>query len=128
MFGVYSGVCFLLSDASWMPYSPMGAQWLGFASLQPFGVYPWQAYVQPGDGHRSMPGIHSVAAPSSTLSRGSLLLLSLMFPKHPIYMVQLTAFGGLADITQYLCLPYMMGRGLLFQVWFHPMTQSTLNL
>ena len=34
---------------SWMPYSPMGAQPLGFAPLQPFGVYPWQAYVQPGD-------------------------------------------------------------------------------
>ena len=26
------------------------------------------------------------------------------------------------------CLPYMVERGLLFQVWFHPMTQSTLNL
>ena len=29
----------------WMPYSPLGAQPLGFAPLQPFGVYPWQAYV-----------------------------------------------------------------------------------
>ena len=53
-----------------MPYSPMGAQPLGFASLQPFGVYPWQAYVQPGDGHWSMPGIHRVAAPSATFCRG----------------------------------------------------------
>ena len=55
---------------SWMPYSPMGAQPIGFASLQPFGVYPWQAYVQPGDGHWSMPGMQRVAAPSATLSRG----------------------------------------------------------
>ena len=53
-----------------MPYSPMEAQQLGFAPLQPFGVYPWQAYGQPGDGHRSMPGMHRVATPSTTLSRG----------------------------------------------------------
>ena len=50
-----------------MPYSPMGAQLLGFAPLQPFGVYPWQAYVQPGDDHWSTPGMHRVAAPSATL-------------------------------------------------------------
>ena len=49
-----------------MPYSPMGAQPLGFASWQPFGVYPWQAYVQPGDGHWSTPGMHRVAAPTAT--------------------------------------------------------------
>ena len=47
----------------------MGAQPLGFAPLQPFGVYPWQAYVQPGDGHWSTPGMHRVAAPSATLGR-----------------------------------------------------------
>ena len=52
-----------------MLYSPMGAQPLGFAPLQPFGVYPWQAYVQPGDGHWSTPGMHIVAAPSATLGR-----------------------------------------------------------
>ena len=50
-----------------MPYSPMGAQPLGFAPRQPFGVYPWQAYVQPGDGHQSTPGMHRVAAPSASL-------------------------------------------------------------
>ena len=27
----------------WMPYSPLGAQLLGFAPLQPLGVYLWQA-------------------------------------------------------------------------------------
>ena len=56
---------------SWMLYSPMGAQLLGFAPLQPFGVNPWQAYVQPGDGHQSTPGMHRVAAPSTTLGRGA---------------------------------------------------------
>ena len=53
-----------------MPYSPMGAQPLGFVPLQPFGVYPWQAYVQPGNGHQSTPCMHRVAAPSATLGRG----------------------------------------------------------
>ena len=52
-----------------MPYSPMGDQLVGFTPLQPFGVYPWQAYVQPGDGHWSTPGMHRVAAPSATLGR-----------------------------------------------------------
>ena len=79
---------------SWMPYSPMGAQPLGFAPLQPFGVYQWQAYVQLGDGHWSTPGMHRVAAPSATFSGGSLLLLSLLFPNHPIYMVGHTALGA----------------------------------
>ena len=52
-----------------MLYSPMGAQPLGFAPWQPFGVYLWQAYVQPVDGHWSTPGMHQVAAPSATLGR-----------------------------------------------------------
>ena len=47
----------------------MGAQLLRFAPWQPFGVYPWQAYVQPGDGHRFTPGLHRVTAPSATLCR-----------------------------------------------------------
>ena len=48
---------------------PLWAQLLGFAPLQPHGVYPWQAYVQPGYGHQSTPGMHRVTAPSSTFSR-----------------------------------------------------------
>ena len=38
---------FYFQVPSWMPYSPKGAQPLGFVPLQPFGVYPWQAYVGP---------------------------------------------------------------------------------
>ena len=45
----------------------MAVQPLGYAPLQPFGVYPWQAYVQPGDGHWSTPGMHRVAAPTQDL-------------------------------------------------------------
>ena len=112
----------------WMPYSPLGAQPLGFAPLQPLGVYLWQAYVQPGDGHWPTQSMHRVTAPSTTLSRESFLLLSLLFSNHPIYIVGHTALGAWQRVTQSLCLPYMVGRGLLFQVWFHLMTQLTLNL
>ena len=87
---------FYFQVPSWMLYSPMGVQPLGYASLEPLGVYPWQAYVQPGDGHWFMPGMHRVAAPSTTLSRGSLLLLSLLFPNH---MVGHTALGAWQRVT-----------------------------
>ena len=83
----------------WMPYSCMRAQSLGFTPLQPFGIYPWQAYVQHGDGHWSTPSMHRVAAPSATMSRGSPLLLSLLFPNHPIYMVGHTALGSWQRVT-----------------------------
>ena len=63
MFGVCSGVCFQVP--CWIPYSPIGAQLLGFAPLQPYGAYPWQAYVQPGDCHWPTPGMHRAAAPST---------------------------------------------------------------
>ena len=82
-----------------MPYSAMGAQLLGFAPLQPFGVYPWQAYVQPGDGHQSTPGMHRVAAPSTPLVGGSLLPLNQLFPNHSLYMVGYTALGALLRVT-----------------------------
>ena len=83
----------------WMPYSPLGAQPLGFAPLQPFGACLWQAYVEPGDGHGPTPGLHRVAAPCTTLSRGSLMLLNLLFPSHPIYMVEHTALGAWQRVT-----------------------------
>ena len=38
-----SAFCFQVP--CWMLYSPMGAQPLGFAPLQPFGAYPWQAGI-----------------------------------------------------------------------------------
>ena len=87
MFGVCSGDYFLLSGAMLDAISTLGAKPMGFAPLQPLGVYLWQAYVQPGDGHQPTPGMHRVAAPSTTLSRGSLMLLLLLLPSHPIYMV-----------------------------------------
>ena len=70
MFGIHSGVCFLLLGAELDAMFTCWAQPLGFTPWQPFGVYPWKAYVQPGDGHWSTPGMHRVAAPSATLGRG----------------------------------------------------------
>ena len=77
-----------------MPYSPMGDQSLGFAPLQPFGVYPLQAYVQPGDGHWSMSGMHRVAAPSATLGRGEPSTTQLAVPQPPHLYGGAYSLGG----------------------------------
>ena len=76
-----------------MLYSPMGAQPLGFATLQPFGVYPWQAYVQPGDRHWSTSGMHRVAAPFATFGSGEPSATHSAVPNHPICLVGHTALG-----------------------------------
>ena len=94
-----SGVCFLLSGAKLdAMHSPMGTQPLGFAPLQPFGVYPRQAYMQPGDG----PQTHTwyacrVTAPSTSLSRGepSATQSAVPHPSH-LYGGEYN-FGGLAE-------------------------------
>ena len=59
---------------------------------------------------------------------GILLQLSQLSSSHSNHMVGHTALGALQRVTQSLHLPCMVGRGLLFQVWFHPITESTLNL
>ena len=88
-----------------MPYSPKGPKPLGFAPLLHIGVYSWQAYVQPGDGHWCTLGMHRVAAPSTTLSSGEPSPTCQLFPNHPIYMVGHTALGAWQRIPQSLCLP-----------------------
>ena len=128
MFGVCSGVCFLISGAMLDAIFTLGGSAVGVCTpLQPFGAYLWQAYMEPGHGHQPTLGMCRVTALSTALSRGSLLLLSLLFPSYPIYMMGHTALGAWKKVTQSLCLLYRVGRGL-FQVWFHPMTQSILNL
>ena len=64
----------------------MGAQPSWFAPLQPFGVYPWQGYVHPGDGHWSMLGIHRVVASSATLGRGEPSATHSAVPQPFIYL------------------------------------------
>ena len=81
----------------WMPCSPMGPQPLGFAPLEPFGVYPWQAYVQPGDGHQAMPGMHRVTVPFITLSRGEPSATQSAFPQPSHQYDGAYSLGGLAE-------------------------------
>ena len=96
-----------------MPYSPMGAQPLGFAPLQPFGVYPWQAYVQHGDGHWSMPGVHTVAAPSATLGRVEPSTTQSAVPQPSIWCGAYS-LGGSVE-SHLIPLPSLHdGEGLLF--------------
>ena len=112
----------------WMPYSPMGVQPLGFAPLQSFGTYPWQAYVQPGDGHQPTLGMHRVAAPSTTMNWGEPSGTQSDVPQPSHLYGRAYNFGGLAGSHPIPPPSCMVGRGLLFQVWFHLMTHSTLNL
>ena len=113
MSDVCSGVCFLLSGATLDAISPTGAQLLGFAQLQPFGACPGHAYVQPGSGHQPTPCMHRVAAPSTALSRGSLLLLSLL-PHKPVQLyVGEYSFGSLAE-SQLIPPPSLHGEEVSF--------------
>ena len=81
----------------WMQYPPFGAQPFGFAPLQPVGVYPWQLYVQPGDGHWPTPGMHRVVAPSTILSRGESYAAPSAVPQPSHLYGGTYSFGGLAE-------------------------------
>ena len=120
MFGVCSGVCFLLSDAMLDAVFIYGGSNIGVCTIATPGAYPLQVYVQPGNGHQPTPGMHRVAAPSTALS--SFMLLNQLSPSHPNCMFGHTALGAWQRVTSSLCLPCMVGRGLLFKVWFHQMT------
>ena len=54
----------------WVPCSPVEAQPLWLAIMQPYGVYPWQAHLLPGDGLQPTPGVQQVAFPSTASSKG----------------------------------------------------------
>ena len=105
----------------------MGVQPLEFASPQPFGVYPWQAYVPPDGDPWSTSGVHYVVAPPTALSGVSLMLFIQLSQNHSINMMEHSALGAWAESPQSFYLPYMVGRSLLFQVTFHMMTKLTLN-
>ena len=69
-----------------------------------------------------------MAAPSTALSRGepSATQSAVLWP-FQLYG-RAYSFDGLAESHQIPPASLHGGEGLLFQVWFHPMTQSTLNL
>ena len=95
--------------------------------LQPLGAYPWQAYVQPGNGHQSASGMHQVASPSTALSRGSLLLLHQLSSIHSNYMMR---HAALRAWQSHLIPPAYLHGGKVSCVHgcSHPMAQLTLNL
>ena len=72
--------------------------------------------MQPGDGHQSTPGIHRLAAPSATLGRGEPSATHSAVPQPSHLFGGAYSLGGLVESHLILCLPYMIGRGLLFQV------------
>ena len=76
---------------------PYGGSAIRVVPLQPFGVYPWQAYVQPGDSHWSTPGMHRVAAPSATWSRGEPSTTQLAVPQPSHLYGGTYSHGGSAE-------------------------------
>ena len=125
--GVCSGVCFLLSYAMLDAVFTMEAQPFRFATLQPFGVYPWQAYVQPGDGQQPTPGMHQMTAPSTALSRGEpSATQSAVLQPFQLYGGAYN-FGGLAERYP-IPLPSLHGGGSSFPGLVHQMTQLNLQL
>ena len=81
--------------------------------------------MQPGDGHRSTPGMHRVAAPTATLGRVEPSATHSAVPQ-PIGGVY--SLGG--SIESHLIPPPSLhaGEGLLFQVCCHQMMWSILIL
>ena len=118
---------FCFQVPSWMLCSPVGTQPLKFAPLQPFGAYTCQAHVQSGDGHWSTPLMHKWLLPPLLWIGGSLLLINQLSSGHSNDIVRHAALGAWQS---HLISPpsNMVGMCFLFQVWFHLMTQLTLNL
>ena len=96
------GFTFTFQFPMWVPHSPIGAQPLGFATLQPFsdtlGRYmclsvmvhsPCQEYIV-------------VAASPNALNKGSFMLLIQLCPSHSIHMM---GIWGLGRVTQFFCFP-----------------------
>ena len=118
MFGVCSGVCFLLSGAMLDAiFTPTGST-IRVCTI----AFPWSLSVAGICATWSWSCMYRVATPSTMLSRGEPYATQSAVPSHPIYMVGHTALGAWQRVTWSLHLPYIVGRGLLFQVWFQLMT------
>ena len=84
-------VCFQVP--MWLPCSSKGAQPLGFATLQLFRVYPWQAYVPRSDGLWPTPGVKSGCS-SHFLELGESSAAHLVVPSLSSNIVGHTALGA----------------------------------
>ena len=98
----------------------MWLQLLGFITPQPFGVYPWHAYVPHGDGLWSMPGMPLMAALSSMEYQAT----------HTYVPQSFHQYGGAYSLAEcHLILPpYPHGGGRSFPGSTLPGGTSTLNL
>ena len=94
VFGICCDVELSAFRSMWLSCSPMGAQPLGFVTLQPFRVYPLQAYMPSDEGLWLTPGVHWVAVPPATLNRGSFLLLIQQSLSYSSNMVGHRALGA----------------------------------
>ena len=69
MFGVCSGVCFLLSGAMLDAIFTLGDSTTGVCTIATPWSLPMAGIYATWCGHQPTPGMHRVAAPSTTLSR-----------------------------------------------------------
>ena len=120
--GVCYSVSFSFQVPTWLPCSPVGAQPLVYSPLQCFGVSTQQAHVLPDDGLWPTPGVHQMAAPSTALSSGASCYSLCCTQAIPCiwWGIQLWGLDRIISFLQPSCI---VGRGLLFQVLFHLMTQ-----
>ena len=82
--GAWYGACFLLSGSHVAVIFSSGGSTTGVAISQPYGVYPWQAFVPLDVGLWPIPVVHRVTAPSTTLGRrSSLVFIQLSLPAIP---------------------------------------------
>ena len=109
---------FYFQGLMWLPFLPVGAQPLCLHQTQPLdNIYDCHMCILMLI--HSMQRVHLVATPSAALS-GSLCYSNSCSPAIQSFQWDIQLWG-LDIATQSLCLPYMLGMGLIFL--FHPVTQ-----
>ena len=104
---------FCFQAPTWLPCSPIVTQPLGFAALQPFRVYSWQAYVTPSAG----------LWPHQECTKWLLLPLFCPQPFHQCNGAY--SFGSLTESSNPLCLSLHGREGSSLSDYVPP--DDTLN-
>ena len=121
--GVYYSICFLLSGSHVIAFFTIWGSTFQVCTAPSLLSIPWQAYEPVGNGPWPMPGVQWM--PASTTRE--------FLPTHSAVLQPFHHYGGAYScggmaVIQSLCLLYMVGNVLIFQVVFHPVIQSTSNL
>ena len=125
MFDVCSGVCFLLSGDMHDALFTYGGSTIGICTVATLWNLPMAGICAAWQWSLAHTQVCTEwLLPPQLWVGGSLLVLNQLSSSHSNYMVGHTALGTWQRVT----FPAWWARGLLFQVWFHPMTWSTLNL